>query len=141
MPSTQFTSAPTLAKAAVRAIRKWQAIPDEFDDDEVLAQQLISPELLELVMQIITEVVLNCLDNNKTLAWRRVKTHTEAKHLDRLMNNMRLNGLIDRWLERTGIPRERGDVVALRESLVLAAKESNEEELQNIQLETLWIGI
>jgi hypothetical protein len=142
MASTAFTSTPNLAKAAVKAIRNWQGIPADLDDDAVLAQELISPELLELVMQIITSLITDCLDNNKVLAWRRVSTHVAAKPLERLANNMRMNGVINKWLFQLGVARDRGDVVALRESLVAAASEANEKQLADIQTEVFsWTAI
>jgi hypothetical protein len=138
MPSTVFTNSPTLAKAAVKVVRKWQGIPADIDDDTALAQGIISPELLELVMQILTDMITNCFDSNSSfLAWRRIKGHFESKKIERLSNNMLLNSTINKWLFNLGVSRDRGDIVALRESLVLSAQESNEQEFAQIQQEVL----
>jgi hypothetical protein len=135
MASTIFTSSPTLAKASIRVLRKWQSLPEAASDDDLLAQGLISPEMIELIMQIITSLMNNCMDNNTKMAMKRIKAHLDGKAMDRLANNMRLNGLVDKWLYTMGIPRERGDVVVVRESLVLAAGSLTEQELSNIQTE------
>src|SRR5262245_51619667 len=136
-----FTTLPSTSKAAMRAAREWQRVPEALTDDEVLAQGLIPPEVLELVMQIVMDVIMNCLDNNRSIAWRRVQNYRSAKRENRIGDNLRLNLLVNLWMTRLGYPRESGDVVHLRESIVKMVDGSDETEFEKVQTEIMWMGI
>lgn len=135
MPSTIFTSNPTLAKAATRVVRKWHSIPDAITDEDALAQGIITPQMIELIMQIVTSLLNGCLNKPTASALKQIQDHIGGNPMSRLANNMRLNGLVDKWLYTMGTPRERGDVVMIRESLVSAAGSTDNAELSAIQQE------
>lgn len=136
-----FSSMPSMSKAAMKVARQWQNVPESLSDEEVLAQGLIPPEVIELVMQIFLEVIMNCLDNNQVSAFRRIQIFQSAKKIDRMADNLRLNTMINRWFTHLGRPREPGDVVALREAIANAVSGVSQEDFAKVQNEALWVGI
>lgn len=134
-----MNSLPSLTKAAIQAARKWQGVPEDMTDEQAIG--FLPPEVMEFLMQILVDMITNCLDNNQALAWRRVKTYNGNNRQGRIAENLLLNTAINRWLDRLGVPRERGDVVMVRESLVQAAAGVDEAEFKKIQTEVLFMGI
>lgn len=142
MPSTLFGSLPRLTKSAFLAARQINKIPTEISDDDALAQGLITPAMIELIMQIVQEIIQGCLDNNAGMAWRRVRGYLDSnKLMDRLGDQIRFNWMIDRWMNRLGVARDRGDVVFFREAIVQTAAALKQDDFNALQTEVLWLTI
>jgi hypothetical protein len=143
MPDAVFTSMPSLSKAAMAICRKWQQLPDALNDDDALAQGLISPDQLALIMQIIQDVMQNCLPNSRGAALQRLRGYTNNAHrpTDRLGDQIRLNWTIDRWMGKLAIPRETGDVVAVRRAIEDNANGIEDQKFYDLQTEVLWLTI
>lgn len=139
--TAEFGALPSSTRFAFLAARKWHQVDDAIGDDDALAQGLITPETLLLLMQIIQEV-MKCLSNSSARSWQRVKSHVDSvKPLDKLADQMRLNGMINVWLTNLGIPREAGDVVMVREALAQMASGMQEAEFNKVKAEMLFYAI
>jgi hypothetical protein len=136
--STLLTSMPHTAKASLLAIRKWHQIPDETADNALLST--IDPNMIALIMQIIQQVIA-CIPNHKQMGWSRIVNYSNAKPMERLGDNLRLNHMINKWADALAIPRESGDVVMIREAITQAASSLKMEEFTQVQTEVLFLTI
>jgi len=138
-----FTSLPLLSKTALHAVRRWQNLPDALNDDDALSQGIITPEMLQLIMQIIQELMQNCLSNSTSAAFNRVQAYMNntTRPLDRLGDQVRLNWIIDRWMVRLGVPRDTGDVVTIRNAIESVASGVQMDTFKALQTEVLWLTI
>lgn len=135
------TTLPNLTKSAITIVRHWQNVPVAVTDEDALAQGLITPEMIQLIMQIVQEMMQNCLSNTHASAWSRIVNYANGKEMDRLGDNVRLNWLVDRWMVRLGMPRESGDVVLVRKALTDVGIGLKPDEFQKVQTEVLFLTI
>jgi hypothetical protein len=141
MPSTVFTSLPASAKFSLRVCRKWKGIDDAVSDDDVINQALIDPNLVALILQIVQQVI-SCIPNSKMQGFNRVKSFLTLKPMEKLADQMRLHSITNYWLLNLGVPREAGDVVAIRNAMSEAAGElQTADDFAKIQTEILWTTI
>lgn len=136
-----FVSMPLLSQTAFAIARQWRTIPDTVSDDDALAQGLISPEFIELIMVIIQTIMQDCLDNQPSRGWGRIRAYLDSRERDRMGDNTRLNWLIDRWVVRLGVARDRGDVVEIRRAMVTTVNGMNENQFRALQTEILFLTI
>jgi hypothetical protein len=132
---------PFLSKVSIFAVRNWRKIPDNLNNDDAVAQGLLSPELIELIMGIVMGLFQDCFANASHSAWNRMQTYLSSKEMERVSDNVRLNFFIKRALHDLGIPRESGDVVAIRRALVTVAAGTSKEDFQTAQAEALFLTI
>lgn len=137
-----FGSMPRNSRAALAVVRRWQEIPDNVSDEDALAKGFITPAMLELIMQIVLDLMQNCMSNHPASAWRRVQGYVqETKELNRIGDSVRLGWAIDRWLNRMGHPRDRGDVVEIRQAITLELSGLKEEDFRSLQTEILFLTV
>lgn len=136
--SNVFTSMPHLCKSSLVAYRKWHQVPESVSDDDLKAG--IDPAILAVILQIVQQV-LACLPNNKDMAWGRVVSYSNAKPFERLGDNVRLNAMINRWMDMLAVPRESGDVVVVRNAITEAAASLKPEEFAQLQQEANFLTI
>ena len=132
-----FTSLPATSKVAFQIARDWHHIDPSIKDDDVLAQGLITPDQILMIMQIIQEV-MKCLSNSKLRAFQRAKMFANAKPLDRLADAMRLHSFINNWADRLAQPRESGDVVMIREAIISNVNGMQQKDFEAVQAEVLF---
>lgn len=138
---TAFGSCPNCTERAFRVARRWANVPDEMSNEEAMLRGFITPEMLLMIMTIINEV-FQCLSNRPMDAFRRVRGYVEeTREVNRLGDSVRLTWMIDRWMIRLGHPRDRGDVVELRNAIVEDAETMSEAEFQSLQTEMLFLTI
>jgi hypothetical protein len=130
-----------LTTQALAIARRWQKVDDTVSDDDALAQGLITPEMLQLIMQVIQQLMQNCLANNKMQAWNRVQAYLRSKPTDRLIDDTRFNWLIDRWMTRLAIPRDIGDVSSIRAAIISVAGSVSADVFGQVQTEVLFYTI
>ena len=135
------TSLPNVTKQAILIARHWRQVPDAVSNDDALAQGIITPEMLQLIMQIVQDLMQNCLSNNQASAWSRVVNYGNGKPMDRLGDDIRLNWIIDRWMVRLGIPRETGDVVIIRKAITETGTSLKPEDFDKVQMEILFYTV
>lgn len=129
-------------RQAVKIARRWQGVPSTMSDDEALAKGFITPQMIELVLAIITELMQNCFSNRPASAWGRVRSFIDnIKPLDTVQDRVRLSWIADRWMSRLGFARDRGDVVEIREALIAEANDMKETEFNSVQLEVLFLTV
>lgn len=136
--SNVFTSMPHLCKSSLVAYRKWHQVPESVSDDDLKAS--IDPAMLAVILQIVQQV-LACLPNNKDMAWGRVVNYINAKPFERLGDNVRLNVMVNRWMDMLAVPRESGDVVVVRNAITEAAASLKPEEFAQLQQEANFLTI
>jgi hypothetical protein len=137
--SFSFGSMPTASQHAMQIARKWQGVPDSIGDVEAINRGIISPDMIMLIMTILNEVMQNCFSSKPLAAWERVQIYNSSRPMDRLADNTRLMWMVDRWMMRTGYPRDRGDVADITAVLTKHAANMREEEFKNVQTELLWL--
>lgn len=141
-PPIMSTSCPCMFKQAMQVVRRWQRVPEDISDEQALARGLITPEMLELAMALLQQVLESCLENFTLRAFSRVRTWAlEMNPVARLGDDVRLASLVNRWFKHLGIPRDTGDVRALREAVRAQAQDITLEEFSDLQTEALWLTI
>jgi hypothetical protein len=136
--SFEPSSLPATTRAAMMTSRWWQGIPDSISDDEAINNRSISPEMIEIIMLILSEVILNCLPNSKMQAWNRIQSFRDAhRKLDRIADRTRLILLTNRWMTASGFRREPGDVMQVVNALTALASGATIEEFEQVQKEVL----
>jgi len=141
-PSSQvFGSLPSMTKHCMAAARKWQSVPDNVSDTDALAQGIITPEMLQLIMQVVQQLMQGCLSNSRAAAWSRIVGYRGAKEIDRLGDHLRMNGIINNWMDRLGIPRDVGDVVSIRRAITQTADGITQDDFNQVQAEALFLTI
>ena len=127
---------------AMQVARRWQEVPDEMTDEVALEKSIITPEMLELIMAVVTSLLAECLANSQVGAFRRMKSYLNEKNpLSRLGDDVALLRRIDLWVGKLAIPRESGDVKVLRHAIVAEAGELDEAAFQVIHREQLFLAI
>ena len=122
-----------LAKAAMKIARRANGVPESMTDEEVLAGAIITPEQLEALMAILTDILMGCFESNRVSAWKRVRAYAdETNEFKRINDNSRLNRGINTWFDRLAIPRTSGDVVVTRRALATEAAALKEEEFKEL---------
>lgn len=127
---------------AIQVARRWQEVPDDMTDEQALEKSIITPEMLELIMTVVSSLLAECLANSQLGAWRRMKSYLNEKNpLSRLGDDVALLRRIDLWWGKLAIPRESGDVKMLRHAMVQEAAELNEAGFQLIHREQLFLAV
>jgi len=138
--SLDFGSMPTASRHAMQIVRQWQGVPDSVGDMEAIEAGFITPEMLMLIMTIMTEVMSNCFSNKPTQAWNRVQTYASGKWMDRMADNTRLMWVVSRWMGNTGFAREPGDVTDLAGALTKYTTGMSQHEFTQVQREILFMA-
>lgn len=121
--------------------RTWQQVPDEMGDGEALAQGLITPEMIMLILSMLPDL-LACLSNRSAAAMSRIRAYQNAgSEMNRMADTIRFNWLIDRAMYRMGHLRSSGDVNSLRLAFVQDSETLDERTYQGIQRELLFLTI
>ncbi len=140
MPSTIFTTIPNSMEFAFKVARRIEGIEDIVSDEEALAK--IDPAMLELILQIIQQI-LGCMENSRSRTYNRIKNHLGLPRnaINRIAEQMRMNTIINVWFAALGVPREAGDVVAIREAMSFVAQSLDENKVGQMQTELMWMTI
>lgn len=135
-------------KFAVAAVRRWQSVPEKNEDgtpmtdEQAVSGGFVTPEMIELIMLVVNQLLTRCLDNQRQRAWRRVRGFLDSNNeFNRMADNVLLLRNIDLWVGKLAIPRETGDVKAIRQSLVETAKDLTQDDFGAIQDESLFLAI
>lgn len=135
-------SSPATTMAAIRVARRWNNVPDSMPNSQAISSGFIPPELLELLMGIFMDMFINCLANQPSHAWKRVQTFVaETNKMNRIGDNVRLMMLADKWFDRLGYPRDRGDVKLLVKAIATEASGLKEEEFNKLQMEAMFLSV
>lgn len=135
-------SSPAMTKAAIRAARRYAQVPSNLSDSEAISGGFIPPELLALFMTIITDLLQNCLSNQPQMALRRMRGYTqETNEYKRMGDTVRLQWMANGWINRLGVPRDRGDVRMIAKALINEAGGITDEEFIAVQTEVLWLTV
>lgn len=127
---------------AMRVARKIKDVDDSMTDNDALRGGIITPELIELIISIVNDLMQNCFSNNARRSWDRVSSYVNATSpMDRMGDNVRLGWIIDRWMVRSGARRDRGDVTEYRNAIASVAAELKESDFIAVQDESLFLTV